>query len=565
MHNILSWVFGIGAMLCLFLTYQQKKRNALIKCKLAADICWSFHYFFLSAYGGMIPNFVGIFRELVFTQREKKKWANSPIIPIIFILLNWGIGALTFKNPANILPIVASTFVTISLWVKNPKLTKIISLPVSFSFFLYNIFVFSVIGMINESIVMVSIIISLIQNTKGDKKMSKSIFSPNIATDKPEIIIEGAVIEQPAAALRVADAAPEVFERGEAFSQEIAARFVADFEKKGVDKMAHVSTFMLIDGIIYMSYYANTATSDEDPMHQTARFAYCPVNDPDNMTILDILTVGDVLSGERVNLVYDTIFARADENTLYILWTAKAGETYYRFYRPFYIKEKTLGEIGVNRLKVGDVINDFSNTGIVSALAANGLGHKKMYSDIGIMQKFTTRIENGVKYYYTGAYSGDDNMIIKSRDFITWEFVSAPPFPNASKWENATYVIGDKCYYFVRQQDEQKDGFLTVYDIANDTWETPVLIDDCQSRSDFIEYGGELYMVHAPIDREHIGVVHIDKENIANSKFVLIADIHSSCFYPFIQYFKDGELAMSYTVNRQHIRLAEFTLSKYLD
>ena len=38
----------------------------------------------------------------------------------------------------------------------------------------------------------------------------------------------------------------------------------------------------------------------------------------------------------------------------------------------------------------------------------------------------------------------------------------------------------------------------------------------------------------------------------------------TSCFYPFVQYYKNGELAMSYTVARTHIRLAEFTLEKYL-
>ena len=39
-----------------------------------------------------------------------------------------------------------------------------------------------------------------------------------------------------------------------------------------------------------------------------------------------------------------------------------------------------------------------------------------MFSDIGIMQKLTTRTENGETWYYTGAYSGYFNCIIKSRD-----------------------------------------------------------------------------------------------------------------------------------------------------
>ena len=188
-----------------------------------------------------------------------------------------------------------------------------------------------------------------------------------------------------------------------------------------------------------------------------------------------------------------------------------------------------------------------------------------MYSDIGIMQKFTKRVDGGEAYYYTGTYSGDFTAIIKSKDLITWEYVAQPDFLNESKWENATYVIGDKCYYFVRQQDTVKYGFLTVYDLLTQKWEKPVLIEDCQSRGDFIEYKGELYLFHAPIDREHIGIVKIDKENIARSKEIVQAKMHTSCFYPFVQYFLHDELAMSYTVDRKHIRLAAFTLSRYLD
>jgi hypothetical protein len=391
-----------------------------------------------------------------------------------------------------------------------------------------------------------------------------SIFLSNIPTDKEKIVIEGAEISDPAAIICASEATSEAIAKGDAFAQEISERFVADFEKKGVDKMVHVSTFAVIDETIYMTYYANTKAAAEDPENQTARLVYCPKNSPDEQTVLDIQSVGDDCSGLRVNMVYDTIFARKDEDTLCILWTAKVGDTYYRLYRDFTISTKTLGEIGVNRFKVGSIVNDFSDSGIVGALSANGIGCKRMFSDIGIMQKFTTRVENGVTYYYTGAYSGDLNMIIKSRDFITWEYVSQPDFINHSMWENATYVIGDKCYYFVRQQWESKHGFLTVYDIAKDTWEPPVLIDDCQSRSDFIEYGGELYLFHAPIDREHIGLIKINKEDIKKSEQVFSAKMHTSCFYPFIQYFDNGELGFSYTVNREHIRLARFTLSKYI-
>lgn len=389
--------------------------------------------------------------------------------------------------------------------------------------------------------------------------MKNNVFSDDCKTSKELKITEGAPIADTVRTIAAGET-----ENGKDFANEITDCFVSDFEKPG-DKMAHVSTFLVVDGTIYMSYYANTKEPSEDPKNQTARLVYAPIDDIENKTFIDLQTTGDTVGGKVIDMVYDTILMQKDDDTIYIMWTARTSEgNYYRFYCPFILSTKTLGKIGVNRFKVGNTVNDFSISGIKSALAENDITCKKMYSDIGIMQKLSSRVENEKIYYYTGTYSGDFTAIIKSSDLITWEYVSQPDFINDSKWENATYVLGDKVYYFVRQQDTNKCGFLTAYNLLTKTWDAPVEIEDCQSRGDFIYYKDNLYLFHAPIDREHIGVVKIDTENIAGSSIVLQAKMHTSCFYPFVQYYENGELAMSYTVARKHIRLAKFTLSKYL-
>ncbi len=387
------------------------------------------------------------------------------------------------------------------------------------------------------------------------------MFANDFITDKELFYSEGAFIDDVSRTIDT-NASEEAVKKGDSFAREITARFVSDFEKSG-DKMAHVSTFMLIDGTVYMTYYANTKEPSEDPNNQTARLVYASADDIDNKVYIDIQTAGDTVFGKRVEMVYDTIMMQKDADTIYVMWTARVEENYYRFYCPFSISSKTLGEIGVNRFKAGNITNDFSATGIRSALAENDIPCKKMFSDIGIMQKLSCREENGVSYYYTGTYSGDFTAIIKSRDLITWEYVSQPDFINDSKWENATYVVGDKCFYFVRQQDSNKYGFLTAYNLTEGTWDKPVHIGDCQSRSDFIYYKGNLYLFHAPIDRSHIGIVKIDTEDISKSEILLQAKMDTSCFYPFVQYY-GNTMAMSYTVSRKHIRLALFDLENYI-
>ena len=225
--------------------------------------------------------------------------------------------------------------------------------------------------------------------------MNAKVFSEDFKTDKELIVLAGSPIENVRMTIKSDDASEEVIAKGSAFSDEIEAGFVSDFEKPG-DKMAHVSTFIVKDGIVYMTYYANTKEPSEDPKNQTARLVWAPIDNIEEKTYIDLQTTGDTVGGKTIDMVYDTILMQKDEDTVYIMWTARTvEENYYRFYCPFTLSTKTLGQIGVNRFKVGDIVNDFSASGIRSALAENGVPYKKTYSDIGIMQKLSSRICEG--------------------------------------------------------------------------------------------------------------------------------------------------------------------------
>ncbi len=390
-------------------------------------------------------------------------------------------------------------------------------------------------------------------------------FSEDVKPGREPVITPNVPIMQYAAFIRPTDDKAAV-EKGARCAEDVKKNVIADFERseaycrrkgeKDPDRMVHVSTFARIGGMIYMTYYANTETDAEIPVHQAARFAFCPEADPEDLTVLELQKVGDVVDGQTVTGVYDTIMMRKDDRRLYLMWTASTAQ-YYRFYRIYDLASGTLGPVCVNRFRVGDVTNDFSTSGISNALTCSGIPYHGMFSDIGIMQKVTCRVENGETWYYTGAYSGYLNCIIKSRDLVTWEYVSSPDFPNNSLWENATWVQGDRIYYFVRQNECQQ-GFLTRYDLRTGTWDTPVLIADAQSRSDFFLYEGQLYLVHAPKDRCGFGIVRVGMEDLADSRPVLVADLKESLFYPYTEVVGE-EIWISYTVDRKHIRLSRFS------
>ena len=403
------------------------------------------------------------------------------------------------------------------------------------------------------------------------EEAQKNIFTSDISKDEG-VLIPNAPIRDYCGYLEPGQDARAV-KAGDRLVQEMEKNRIADFEKSIAycerngsghpDRMVHVSTFKIINGVIYMTYYANTATENEDPLYQEARLAFCPVDAPEQMTILTIQKAGEHLDGRLIDRLYDTILLYKGGNELYLLWTASVNGLYYRLYCTYNIVTKTLSAIRPNHFQVGDVVNDFSITGITTALAANGLGHKGMFSDIGIMQKLTARVEDKDTWYYTGAYSGYFNCVIKSRDFITWKYVSAPDFINLSMWENATYVLGSQCYYFVRQFDCNQ-GFLTCLNLDTGMWNKPFLIRDAQSRSDFIYYRDKLLLIHAPIDREGFGIVQVDTAHLENSHPLVVAKMNDSLFYPYMEVYGD-DAYISYTVARKHIRLTKFHLPDYLE
>lgn len=162
-------IFGALGIASTFLIYQQKTRTGLILSKLLSDVIWFLHYFLLSAYSGAAIAVIGIVRELIFVNKEKK-WAKHPFWLYFFLVLSFGCAYFTWKNVFSILPCIASAVSVISFWIGKPKLSRLLSYPISACMLSYDIAVGSVMGIINEIFTIGS---SVIGYLRLDKKKVK--------------------------------------------------------------------------------------------------------------------------------------------------------------------------------------------------------------------------------------------------------------------------------------------------------------------------------------------------------------------------------------------------------
>jgi hypothetical protein len=330
------------------------------------------------------------------------------------------------------------------------------------------------------------------------------------------------------------------------------------FEKTG-DLMVHVSTHKIINGVVYMTYYANTRSAHEEPTEQTARFVYAPMSDLSNKTFVDLMDVGETFDGKTVQAIYDTIFMTADDDTLYLMWTAKLSGDYYRLYKTYTISTNTYSSTSYNKFKVGSNVMNWGMQNMRLCLIHNGINFKKMSGDIGLMQKVTSITEGGVTYYYTGAYCYNFHCVVRSSDMITWEYVDTPPFENLGQWENACYIKGGWLYYSCRQQPSEGASFLTRFNLTTRQWDKAVFLPDCQSRNDFFVKDGVLYLVYAPRSRRHIAIMKINETSIDSSELLQDAVLSGDSFYPFVT-LSGGNLYMSFTKGRVQIVFSQFAL-----
>lgn len=160
--ELFSKIFGFAGIVSTVIIYQQKTRKGLLLSKLISDVLWFFHYFCLAAYSGAAISVIGLARELIFMNREKK-WAKHPAWLVLFLVLSAGSAVLTWKNWFSLLPMAASMMAAISFWIGNPRISRLISFPIAGSLLVYDVSLtpVSAAGIVNELLAITSSIIGM--------------------------------------------------------------------------------------------------------------------------------------------------------------------------------------------------------------------------------------------------------------------------------------------------------------------------------------------------------------------------------------------------------------------
>lgn len=172
---ILSQIFIIIMYVFLALTYYSKDRKTVLILNFVSLIANALSYVFLNAYTGLAMCIVALIRNIIFLVDEKKNGKSEEIgkkdiiILIVLYVISIVSAIFTYEGFLSLLSVFATMIYTYSVWQKKTKIYKFLGIPVGVLWILYNIYIFSIFGIILESILLICSITGFILEARKKK------------------------------------------------------------------------------------------------------------------------------------------------------------------------------------------------------------------------------------------------------------------------------------------------------------------------------------------------------------------------------------------------------------
>ncbi len=162
---IIGQVLGIIATILTFASYQSNTKKKLLIIQSAATTFTCVSFLFLNALTGFALNIVCLLRNFIFYFQSEKSKFHVPTVIFLTILMI-GIGVFSWQGYLSLIPILALAANTVFMSLGKPQVLRGSVLVTSSMLAVYNILVFSMGGIANEVISIVSSAIGLVRFKK---------------------------------------------------------------------------------------------------------------------------------------------------------------------------------------------------------------------------------------------------------------------------------------------------------------------------------------------------------------------------------------------------------------
>ena len=169
LRYIIGQGFGVLAVVFGFISFQIRSRKGLMAVQIAVASSFCVHYFLIAVPTALAMNAFCIVRNVVYLNRDKK-WLSSPVIPFVFAGLMALTGALSWRGWYSVLLVVPLSVNTYCMSFRDPGNIRRSILFTSPPMMIYNMFVFSIGGIVYQAVILTSAALGLIRDAAARRK-----------------------------------------------------------------------------------------------------------------------------------------------------------------------------------------------------------------------------------------------------------------------------------------------------------------------------------------------------------------------------------------------------------
>ena len=166
MSYTIGQVIGFLAFIISLIAFHRKKKIKILGNMVISNILNLVHYVLLGAYSGCITKVMAIIRDLFIIAKGKNKKLSSYWFLALFIIAYIVCSIFTYKGILSLFPLLAAIIYIVPIWNGNEKTIKKTAFFCYFLWLVYNIYVFSIAGIVSNVVSIISTFIAMINENK---------------------------------------------------------------------------------------------------------------------------------------------------------------------------------------------------------------------------------------------------------------------------------------------------------------------------------------------------------------------------------------------------------------
>ena len=164
MIKIIANIFGVLTAVMLVLSFQIRSTKKLYFVQAIANVFYGLQFLLLGAWGGFFNTCVRIVRNLLLSRSDKWTWVKWKGLAVIFCIPSLLFLIFGWSGPIDILPFLTTVVSNLTYWSNDARKIRVGELAfISPSWAVYDALTGAYGGILNEAVLMTSIIISFVR------------------------------------------------------------------------------------------------------------------------------------------------------------------------------------------------------------------------------------------------------------------------------------------------------------------------------------------------------------------------------------------------------------------